>query len=211
MPAIQVAIVEDDRRLRESLTAIVGEAPGFRVVGAFANAEDALRLAPNLHPDIVLLDLNLPGMSGVEAVLHLRRRVPGAAVLILTVHEDAEKIFTALRNGARGYLLKRTAPAKLLEAITEVRAGGAPLSPQIARIVVQHFHREPPVSGLESLTPREQQVLEQLARGCLYKEIADQLGIGTETVRSHLSSIYGKLQVHNRTEAVVKYLGRRDP
>jgi DNA-binding NarL/FixJ family response regulator len=206
---IQVAIVEDDRRIRESLAVLLDGAAGLRFAGAFATAEDALRELPRLKPHVVLLDINLPGLSGIEAVARLGELVPDTAVLMLTVYEDADQIFRALQNGARGYLVKRTAPARLLEAIAEVHAGGAPMSPQIARKVVQHFHqRGPATAALESLTPREREVLEQLAQGRLYKEIADQLGIGTETVRSYLGSIYAKLHVHNRTEAVVKYLGR---
>lgn len=205
---IQVAMVEDDRRIRESLAVLLGDAPGLSLVGAFVTAEEGLRELPRLKPDVVLLDINLPGLSGIEAVARLNRLLPAAAVLMLTVYEDADQIFRALQNGARGYLVKRTAPHKLLEAIVEAYEGGAPMSPQIARKVVQHFHRAAPDPGLEKLTPREQEVLEELARGRLYKEIADQLGIGVETVRSYLSSIYAKLHVHNRTEAVVKYLGR---
>lgn len=206
---IKVAIVEDDRRIRESLAELLEAAPGLRFAGAFANAEDGLRELPRLRPEVLLLDINLPGLSGIEAVARLRELLPGTAVLMLTVYEDADQIFRALQNGARGYLVKRTAPARLLEAIAEVHAGGAPMSPQIARKVVQHFHqRGPATAALENLTPREREVLEQLAQGRLYKEIAGQLGIGTETVRSYLSSIYAKLHVHNRTEAVVKYLGR---
>jgi len=201
-------MVEDDQRIRESLAALLGEAPGLRWAGAFATAEEGLRELPRLRPDVVLLDINLPGISGIEAVARLRELLPDTAVLMLTVYEDADPIFRALQNGARGYLLKRTTPAKLLEAIAEAHEGGAPMSPQIARKVVQYFHRAAPAPGLEKLTPREQEVLEHLARGYLYKEIASHLGIGTETVRSYLSSIYAKLHVHNRTEAVVKYLGR---
>lgn len=207
--SIRVAIVEDDRRIRESLAVLLAGTPELRLVGAFANAEDGLRELPPLRPDVVLLDINLPGLSGIEAVSRLRTLSPQTAVLMLTVYEDAEQIFRALQNGARGYLVKRTAPHKLLEAIVEAHQGGAPMSPQIARKVVQHFHQLGPVlSDLEKLTPRERQVLDELAKGSLYKEIADHLGIGIETVRSYLSSIYAKLHVHNRTEAVVKYLGR---
>ncbi|MBK9140096.1 MAG: response regulator transcription factor [Verrucomicrobia bacterium] len=206
---IQVALVEDDRRLRESLAILLGGAPGLRLVGAFADAEQALATLPGLRPNVVLLDINLPGLSGVEAVDRLRILLPDTAVLMLTVYEDADQIFRALRNGARGYLLKRTAPARLLEAITEAHEGGAPMSPQIARKVVQHFHQlGPVVAEVDRLTPREREVLDELAKGSLYKEIASRLGIGVETVRTYLASIYRKLHVQNRTEAVVKYLGR---
>ena len=207
---IAVAIVEDDRRIRESVAGLILDTSGLRLVGAFASAEEGLHAIPGLRPDVVLLDINLPGMNGIDAVAKLRALVPDAAVLMLTVYEDADQIFRALQNGARGYLVKRTAPAKLLDAIQEVHAGGAPMSPQIARKVVQHFQQATAAqSELEKLTPREREVLGELARGSLYKEIADQLGISVETVRGYLSAIYAKLHVRSRTEAVVKFLGGR--
>ena len=206
---INVAIVEDDRRIRESVAALIADAPGLRTVGAYATAEDGLAALKSQKPDVVLLDLNLPGMSGLEAVSVFRKVLPGTAVLILTVYEDAAQVFRALQNGACGYLVKRTAPQKLLEAIAEVHAGGAPMSPQIARKVVHYFQRPTPAATeLDKLTPREREVLDELAKGSLYKEIADRLGIGVETVRGYLSSIYAKLHVRSLTEAVVKYLGR---
>lgn len=206
---IRVAIIEDDRGIRDSLTDLVESAPHLRLAGAWASAEEGLRALPAARPDVLLLDINLPGQSGVDAAAAVRRLLPATAVLMLTVYEDADVIFRALRNGARGYLVKRTAPSRLIEAIAEVHAGGAPMSPQIARKVVQHFHNlGAAATELESLTPREREVLEELAKGSLYKEIAARLGIGVETVRSYLGAIYAKLHVHNRTEAVVKYLGR---
>ena len=206
---ISVGIVEDDERIRESLRMLLSGVTTLRCVGAWSSAEEALRDLPGLRPAVVLMDLNLPGMDGIEAVRRLRQVAPGTAVLMLTVYEDAERVFRALQAGATGYLVKRTAPHKLIAAIEEVQAGGAPLSPQVARLVVQHFHRQAPAAAAtEKLSPREAEILAQLARGYLYKEIASQLGIGVETVRSHISSIYGKLQVHTRTEAVVKFLGQ---
>jgi len=201
--------VEDDSRIRESLRELLDDAAGLRCASQHASAEEALRDLPGMAPDLVLMDINLPGMSGIEAVFRLREKMPGVPVLMLTVYEDAERVFEALKHGARGYLLKRTAPEKLIDAIHEALEGGAPMSPQIARKVVQHFHVLGPSSQApENLTPREQEILSLLAQGRLYKEIAGALGIGTETVRSHLSSIYRKLHVRSRTEAVVKYLGR---
>ncbi|HMO66532.1 MAG TPA: response regulator transcription factor [Verrucomicrobiota bacterium] len=206
---VRVALIEDDPRLRGSLGELIAAAADLRLAGAWASAEEGLRELPAARPDVVLLDINLPGLSGVEAAARLRERLPGTALLMLTVYEDADAIFRALRNGARGYLLKRTTPEHLIEAIHEAHAGGAPMSPQIARKVVQHFHRLGQAHvDLDTLTPREREVLAELAKGSLYKEIAGRLGIGVETVRSYLSSIYAKLHVHNRTEAVVKYLGR---
>lgn len=205
----KVAIVEDDPRIRESLRELLNDSTGLRCVSAHGSAEDALRDLPGQAPDVVLMDINLPGMSGIEAVFRLREKVRDIPVLMLTVYEDADRVFEALKHGARGYLLKRTAPAKLIDAIHEARAGGAPMSPQIARKVVQHFHLlGPSPQAPDNLTPREQEILALLAQGRLYKEIADALGIGTETVRSHLSAIYRKLHVRSRTEAVVKHLGK---
>ncbi len=211
-PAITVGIVEDDERIRDSLRMLLGGLAGLRCEGAWGSAEEALRELPGLGPEVVLMDLNLPGIDGIEATRRLRRLAPGTAVLMLTVYEDAERVFRALQAGASGYLIKRTAPHKLVEAIEDVRSGGAPLSPQVARLVVQHFHQPvvaSPATG--PLTPRENEVLAGLARGSLYKEIAADLGIGLETVRSHVSSIYAKLHVRSRTEAVVRFLGDRPP
>lgn len=205
---IRVVVIEDDRRIREGLVELLGSAKGMRVVGSFGSAEEGLAGLPELKPDVVLLDIGLPGMSGIEAVGRIRVLVPGAAVLMLTVYEDAERIFRALQCGARGYLLKRTAPARLVEAVVEVHGGGAPMSPQVARKVVQFLERPAGTAeALDRLSPREREVLEELCRGALYKEIAGTLGIGVETVRGYLSSIYAKLHVRSRTEAVIKYLG----
>ncbi|MBL9173928.1 MAG: response regulator transcription factor [Verrucomicrobiales bacterium] len=207
---IQIAIVEDDRRIREGLAELLNGSPGMKLTGEYVSAEEALRGFATTCPEVVLLDINLPGIDGVEAAGRITALYPAVAVLMLTVYEDADAIFRALQHGARGYLVKRTAPTRLLEAITEAHQGGAPMSPQIARKVVQHFHQRGTAdAALGKLTPREREVLEELARGSLYKEIADRLGLGVETVRSYLSSIYSKLHVHNRTEAVVKYLGHR--
>ena len=213
--AIQVALVEDDPNLRANLTAMLNGAPGFKCQAAYADGKSALLGIPVNRPDVVLMDINLPGMLGTECVRRLKDLTPNLPVLMLTVYDDSEQIFKSLMSGATGYLLKRTPKDKLLDAIREVDAGGAPMSRQIARRVVQFFQKvnELPTDAqkpavIVSLTDREKEVLAALAKGYAYKEIADQLNISFETVRTHLRTIYEKLHVHSRTEAVLKYLGR---
>jgi DNA-binding NarL/FixJ family response regulator len=206
---IKVSIVEDSRGTRENLTELLGRAPGLRCVGAHANGEEALRCIPTELPDVVLMDINLPGMSGIECVARLKERLPKLQVLMLTTYEESDLIFDSLRNGASGYLLKNMAPADLIVAVEQVHAGGAPMSMQIARKVVTHFQQiKQPSSEVETLTKREHEILSLLAKGYLYKEIADQLGITLSTVRAHLHTVYEKLHVQSRTQAVVKFLGR---
>jgi DNA-binding NarL/FixJ family response regulator len=212
--AIQVALVEDDPNLRANLKAMLNSSPGFHCQADYSDGPAALHGIPAHRPDVVLMDINLPGMLGTECVRQLKGLAPNLPVLMLTVYEDSEQIFKSLMSGATGYLLKRTAKDKLLEAIREVNAGGAPMSRQIARRVVQYFQKvtELPAdtrnaSVVVSLTEREKEVLAALAKGYAYKEIADQLKISFETVRTHLRTIYEKLHVHSRTEAVLKYLG----
>jgi DNA-binding NarL/FixJ family response regulator len=213
--AIQVAVVEDDPHLRANLAALLNSATGFKCQATYPDAIAALRGIPANRPDVVLMDINLPGMLGTDCVRQLKDLTPNLPVLMLTVYEDSEQIFKSLMSGATGYLLKRTPKDKLLDAIREVDAGGAPMSRQIARRVVQFFQKvnqlptdiqKPAV--VVDLTDREKEVLEALAKGYAYKEIADQLNISFETVRTHLRTIYEKLHVHSRTEAVLKYLGR---
>ena len=202
-----VVIVEDDRAVRENLEALIRTDERLRLLGAFASAEDALREIPLLHPGVVVMDINLPRMSGIECVGRLKILLPRVLVLMLTVYEDDDSIFRALKAGANGYLVKRDAAEKLLEALQEVQHGGAPMSAHIARQVVQFFHRsETPAIEDERLSPRESEILDQLVKGLVLKEVADQLGIGLETVRTHVNHIYQKLHVRSRTEAVVKYL-----
>jgi DNA-binding NarL/FixJ family response regulator len=203
---IRVALVEDDEKIRTNLIALIEQSEGFRCVGAYPNAEDALKDIPVKAPDVVLMDINLPRMDGIECTARLKAKIPAVQIVMLTVYEDAGKIFDALKSGAVGYLLKMTSPEKMLEAIQEAHNGGSPMSAQIARKVVQSFHSETS-NGLQesALTKRENQILELLAKGHLYKEIGDSLGISPETVHNHLRHIYEKLQVHTRTEAVVKY------
>ena len=214
---IEVALVDDDDGVRANLAAILDGAPGFHCQAAYPDGNAALKGIPVNRPDVVLMDINLPGMLGPECVRQLKTLAPGLPVLMLTVYDDSEQVFKSLMAGATGYLLKRTPKAKLLDAIREVHSGGAPMSRQIARRVVQFFQEldEMPASTgaprspeMAKLTEREEQVLASLAKGHLYKEIADLLNISFETVRTHVRSIYEKLHVHSRTEAVLKYLGR---
>src|SRR5437764_4479253 len=188
---IKVSIVEDSRGTRESLTELLGRAPGLRCVGAHANAEAALREIPTEIPDVVLMDINLPGMSGIECVALLKERLPKLQVLMLTTYEESDLIFDSLRSGASGYLLKNMPPAELIQAVEQVHSGGAPMSMQIARKVVSHFQQiKQPASEMEKLTKRELEILTLLAKGYLYKEIGEHLGITLSTVRAHLHTIY---------------------
>ncbi len=212
---IQVALVEDDPGVRANLAKMIDGSPGFHCQGSYPDAAAALKAIPANRPDVILMDINLPGMPGTECVRRLKQVVPNLPVLMLTVYDDSEQVFKSLMAGASGYLLKRTPKDKLLEAIREITNGGAPMSRQVARRVVQFFHelnqmpeatqRAPEV---ENLTDREEQVLGHLARGHAYKEIADLMGISFETVRTHVRTIYDKLHVHSRTEATLKYLGK---
>jgi DNA-binding NarL/FixJ family response regulator len=201
-----IAIVEDDASLSGILTEIVTASP-WKLVSTYSNAESALEGLAKSCPEVVLMDIQLPGMSGIECVAKLKALHPTVLVLMVTVYDNNERIFDALAAGASGYLLKRDAPVKLLESLEDLLAGGSPMSGAIARKVVQHFHKTPQRNKDLNLTPRETQILEQLAKGSLYKEIAWDLGIGFETVRSHIDNIYNKLHVRTRTEAVVKFLG----
>lgn len=204
---ITVGIVEDNRGTRESLSELLGRASRLRCVGAYPNGEAALRELPTANPDVVLMDINLPGMSGIECVARLKEKSPKTQVLMLTTYEEGDLIFESLRAGANGYLLKNMPPSELVHAVEQVHEGGSPMSMHIARKVVNYFQRIPePSSDMEKLTKREQEILALLAKGFLYKEIADQLGISLSTVRAHLHTVYEKLHVQSRTEAVVKYL-----
>lgn len=207
--SVTLAVVEDNTGFRESLWRMLNDAPGFRCPHAYRSAEEALRGIPAAPPDVVLMDINLPGISGVECIRKLHGVAPDIRVIMLTVYENTENIYAALKAGASGYILKRTPPAKLLEAIQDVVDGGAPMSSAIARKVVQSF-QEPPPSGadVESLSVREQEVLDMLAKGYLYKEISDQLHLGLGTIKTYVRRIYEKLHVQSRTEAVIKYLGQ---
>lgn len=204
--SIRVAVVEDDPGIRDGLAALLAGADGFACVGVHESVEAALAGFDGAA-DVVLMDIQLPGMSGTEGVRHLRARHPTVAVVMLTVFEDAERVFEALKAGATGYLLKRTPPAELLAALADVHAGGAPMSGAVARKVVESFRQSPAVPDA-GLSAREGEVLDLLARGYRYREIAGELFISPETVRSHVRRIYEKLHVRSRTEAVLKYVGR---
>ena len=206
---ISVAIVEDNEKLRGTLARVINRADGFRCVSDYGNAEDALKELPQVRPDVVLMDINLPGMNGVECVRQLKQLLPQTQVMMLTVYEDTENIFNALTAGANGYMLKRTSTRELLEAIHEVHRGGSPMTMHIARKVVQSFQQTAATAQpTENLSEREQQVLDLLSQGLMYKEIADKLAISYETVHTYIRRIYEKLQVRTRTEAVAKFLRR---
>jgi DNA-binding NarL/FixJ family response regulator len=208
--SISVSIVEDDPQVRGSLAKLIDGAPGFRCVSRHGSAEDALQELPKIRPEVVLMDINLPGINGVECVGRLKPQLPAAQIIMLTVYQNTEHIFNALAAGATGYMLKQTPPAELLTAIKEVHAGGSPMSSHIARKIVQSFQHPVPVAdaGSASLSPREAEVLDLLAKGFLYKEIADQMKVSYATVHTHIRHVYEKLHVRSRTEAVAKHLGQ---
>lgn len=203
---ISVSIVEDSEKLRGTLARVLNRAEGFRCVSQYPSAEDALKDLPNVKPNVVLMDINLPGINGVECVRQLKKILPEVQVMMLTVYEDTENIYDALTAGASGYLLKRTSGPELLDAIREVNRGGSPMTAHIARKVVQSFQKNAPAQPAENLSEREQQVLDLLSKGLMYKEIADKLQISYETVHTYIRRIYEKLQVRTRTEAVAKFL-----
>jgi DNA-binding NarL/FixJ family response regulator len=208
----KVSIVEDNDQLRATLARLLNRAEGFQCPGQYPDAETALAALPAERPDVVLVDINLPGMNGVELVRRLKQAAPQILAVMLTAYEDTENIFNALAAGAAGYLLKRAPRSELLEAIREVRRGGSPMTTHIARKVVQSFQKtssaaQPGGAG-DTLSTREQEVLDLLSQGFLYKEIADKLGISYETVHTYIRRIYEKLQVRTRTEAVAKFLRR---
>jgi DNA-binding NarL/FixJ family response regulator len=206
---IKVAIVEDSEAVRATLSRVIARTDGMQCVSVYSNAEAALEGLPADAPDVVLMDINLPGMNGVECVRRLKQVAPGVQVIMLTVYEDTDNIFAALAAGATGYLLKRTPRDELVAAIRDVLQGGSPMTTHIARKVVQSFQRTAPAAQpTENLTAREQQVLDCLAEGLIYKEIAEKLGVSYETVHTYIRRIYEKLQVRTRTEAVAKFLRR---
>jgi len=208
--SIAVSIVEDDPQVRGSLAKLIDGAPGFRCVSVHPSAEDALVEIPKVKPEVVLMDINLPGANGVECVRKLKPHLPATQIIMLTVYQKTEHIFNALAAGATGYMLKQTPPSELLIAIKEVHGGGSPMSSHIARKIVQSFQQPAPAAcaEAESLSPREAEVLDLLAKGFLYKEIADQMKVSYATVHTHIRHIYEKLHVRSRTEAVAKHLGQ---
>ena len=209
--ATRVSVVEDDAVVREQLVHQLNRAHGFSCVSSHRSAEAALEEIPRHHPDVVLMDINLPKMSGIDCVRQLKGQLPRTQFVMLTVYEDADVIFKSLLAGAVGYLLKgRTgSTAQVLEAVRDAARGGSPLNSLIACKIVQYFHHQPSRAGTEQpISTREREVLELLSKGLPYKEIADLLGVNIETVRKHCHHIYEKLQVSSRTEAVVKFLGK---
>jgi DNA-binding NarL/FixJ family response regulator len=201
-----VVVVEDDRGLREQLVKILETAPDVKCIGAYVSAEEALPKIFENHPDVVLMDIKLPGMSGIQCVAEIKKVVPGMQIIMVTVYEDSERIFRALKAGANGYLVKSSPPDQLLEAIRDVYKGGAPMSSHIARKVVKHFHQiGASPKEAENISPREREVLDLLSEGFIYKEIGDKLNIGTETVRTYVKNICQKMHVRSRLEAVARH------
>ena len=207
---IEVAIVEDRREIRESLALLIGGTEGFKCIGSYRSMEEALDKLKHHQPHLLLSDIGLPGMSGIEGVAILKELYPDLLILMLTVYDDDERIFDAMCAGASGYLLKKTPPARLLDSLREVASGGAPMSPEVARRVVALFREiRPPERADYELTPHETRLLKLLVQGHNYKTAATELGVTVHTVSFHLRSIYEKLQVHSKSEAVAKALQNR--
>lgn len=207
---IRVAIVEDDRATREGLAMLINGTPGYRSVATFRSVEDALRSTSFDSCDVLLLDIDLPGIPGSDGVRVFKQKYPSLEILMLTVHAEEDRVFESICNGASGYLLKETAPARLLEAISEAHRGGAPMSPEIARKVVTLFRKTGPPEKLdEQLTPQELRLLKLLVEGYSYQGVAERLNISVNTVRDYIRSIYEKLHVHSKSEAVAKALRGR--
>lgn len=216
MTPLKIAIVEDNEEISRMLARVLARDKGLTCVGICPSGEAALKELPKLQPQVAVMDLQLPGMSGIECTARLRQVLPNTQVLVFTVYRDDEQVFNALKAGASGYLLKRSSPEEIIEAIHDVHQGGAPMTGEIARKVVRSFTGPvtPPSSAAapvkenesERLTPRQEEILQLLARGYVTKEIANELGISFDTVRFHLKDIYAKLHVRSRTEAVLKYL-----
>ncbi len=207
---INVSVVEDDAKLRATLERYLMMQTGLRCVSVYPNAESALAGIPKVNPDVVLMDINLPGMNGIECVARLRHLLPAAKIIMLTVFEEGEQVFNALSAGAFGYLVKSSRPAKILEAIREIHGGGSPMSGNIARKVVQSFQAQAAAQAAtraetDTLSPREVEVLQGLSKGHTYKQIAGDLGISLGTVRTYIQRIYEKLHVHSHGEAVMKF------
>lgn len=207
--SISLAIVEDLAEVREGLKQFISLNPEFKILGAFQSAEESIDELPRLNPDIVIMDINLPGMSGIECIRQIKKKIPRTQFMMFTVYENDEKVFEALKAGASGYLLKNTGLLQLIEALKELHNGGSPMSANIARKLVTLFREEhaeaKPTTGISK---RENEILQLLSKGLLYKEIADQLGISVGTVRQHIHKIYEKLHVQNRTEALNKAFGK---
>jgi DNA-binding NarL/FixJ family response regulator len=208
--SISLAIVEDLDEVRDGLKNFLALSSEFNVLDTFKTAEEALYDIPGLKPDIVIMDINLPGMNGIECIRQVKSKTPGTQFMMFTVYENDEKVFEALKAGASGYLLKNTGLLQMSEALKELYKGGSPMSANIARKLVTVFHnQEKNTTPVETLSNRENEILQWLAKGLLYKEIAEQLSISTSTVRQHIHKIYEKLHVQNRTEAINKAFGSK--
>jgi len=206
---ISFAIVEDQPELRASLSEWLCRASGLSCVGTYSTGEEALKHLPKVFPDVVLMDINLPGMGGIQCVARLKRLLPKTDVLMLTTYDNAEMIFDSLRAGATGYLLKNQPREELVQALQQVRSGGSPMSLKIARKVINHFQVPNKFDAeIDQLTNREQEILRLLTRGYQYKEIADKLGVTLSTIQTHIAAVYEKLHVHSRAEAALKYAGK---
>jgi DNA-binding NarL/FixJ family response regulator len=207
--SITLAIVEDLDEVREGLKQFISLSSEFKVLDTFKTAEEALQGLPRIHPDIVIMDINLPGMNGIDCIKLVKKEIPQTQFMMFTVYENDEKVFEALKAGASGYLLKNTGLVQIIESLKELHNGGSPMSSNIARKLVTIFRQqEPEKVSMEALSKRENEILQLLSKGLLYKEIADQLTISTGTVRQHIHRIYEKLHVQNRTEAINKALGK---
>lgn len=205
--AIKVSIIEDNDEIREGLSVLINGSNGYQCVATYPTAENALKYLPAHRPDIVLMDIRLPGMSGIDCVRELRERLPDLQIMMLTVYEDDDSVFKSIVAGASGYILKKTPPSELLEAISDLHNGGSPMSDRIARKVVEAFQQMGKSSKeTENLTQRESEILSYVAKGYQDKEIAEKFFLSPETVRTHLRNIYKKLHVRSRTEAALKYL-----
>jgi DNA-binding NarL/FixJ family response regulator len=209
MDKIQVAVIEDQKQTREMLSTLINGKDGYVCVGSYETAEEAMRALPSLKPDIVLVDIHLPGASGIECVKALKVQLPNTQFIMCTSLEDSDNIFKALQAGATGYLTKATPPANILEAIKDAHNGGSPMSSQIARKVISFFQQAPKINTeLEKLSLREQEILQYLSKGYRYKEIAGLLNLSVETIRKHIHNIYEKLQVSSRTDAINKVFSK---
>jgi DNA-binding NarL/FixJ family response regulator len=206
---ITLVIVEDLDEVRDGLQQFISLSPDFNVLATFKTAEEALYDLPRLKPNIVIMDINLPGISGIECIRQVRNKIPHTQFMMFTVYENDEKVFEALKTGASGYLLKNTGMVHMMESLKELHQGGSPMSPNIARKLVTVFRdQSSTIQAVEQLSNRENEILQLLTKGLLYKEIADQLSISTGTVRQHIHNIYEKLHVQNRTEAINKAFGK---
>lgn len=208
MPQIKICIVEDLKEVRDGMTSLLTLDERFEVLATFADAEKAAAELPAWQPDIIIMDINLPGMNGIECIKKVKLQCPASQFIMFTIYEDDEKVFEALTAGASGYLLKKTPLGKITDSLLELHSGGSPMSTQIARKVISRLQNDKPSAEIKLLSARENEVLQLLAKGLLYKEIADKLLIATDTVRQHIHRIYEKLHVQNRTEAINKAYGR---